>query len=189
LYESWLNKIGFTYLWFEKNEFKNIVWSDKFYTNYINSIKLLKDYKNKIKITCDIVFNDFLINELDVIINNLLEIWITHINFKYPFNTWKQLLENKIKIYSNKLISFLQTIDISYNILYIPTCYLKWFEDKIYDFENDYIMDWKYIFSLKDTLNNAFYKEEQCRECIYKTSCFWLEKWLKLELIPIKYYG
>lgn len=189
LSKSWLNEIWFTYLWNQKKVFKDIVWNDKYFDNYINSLDLLEDFKDNIKITCDIVLNDFLVDDLENIINLLLKKWIKHINFKYPFYTWKKHMENRIKNYSSILISFLQTIDISYNILYIPTCYLNWLEEKIYDYENDYIMDWEYIFSLKDTLNNVFYKENQCNECIYKINCFWLEKWLKLELIPTKNYG
>lgn len=187
LINSGLNEIWFTYFWYTENTFSNIVGNSSYFSKYRDNIALIKN--SNIRLVSDIVLNDFLIDDLENIIYDLEQNWINHINFKYPFNTGKNLLANRIPEYSEKLRFFLDKKDFSYNILYIPTCFLNWFENKVYKTEYDYISDWNYLFSLKETLDKNFYKEDECKNCLYKETCFWLEKWLKLELKPIKNNG
>jgi molybdenum cofactor biosynthesis enzyme MoaA len=181
---SGLNEIWFTYFGYDETTFLNIVGNSNYFAKYRDNIALIKD--SNIRLVSDIVLNDFLIDDLENILNDLEKVGISHINFKYPFNTGKSFLPNKIMEYSEKLRFFLDKKDFPYNILYIPTCFLNWFEDKVYKTEKDYISDWNYLFSLKETLDKNFYKENNCEDCLYKQTCFWLEKWYSLELKPIK---
>jgi len=189
LVRSGINSLGFTYLWLEKKTFFYITWNMWKYSTYISSLNYLSKYLKKVNINVDIVLNEYIIDNIEVETNNLLELWFINFNYKFPFFTWKTRLNYDLFMYSEKLKSFLIWKKINFSILYIPSCYLQWLENNIYDFKNDYIYDFKYFFSLKDSINKLYWKFDECNNCKYFDKCFWFETGNKNIFKPLIKHG
>jgi organic radical activating enzyme len=177
LLKSGINLLGVTYLWLEKKTFVSITWNMWKYFTYIASLNYLFKYSDQvdINIDIDIVLNEYIIDNIEAETNKLLKLWFNSFNYKFPFFTWKNRLNYDLILYSEKLKSFLIWKNFNFSILYIPTCYLQWLENHIYDFKNDYIYDFKYYFSLNDSINKIYRKFNECNNCKYFEKCFWFE--------------
>lgn len=175
LINLWITWIWFTYLWLDKMTFISVTWNVWKFSLYSNMLFFLSNYINQIDINVDIVLNEHIIDNIWLETNKLLELWFKNFNYKFPFFTWKTILNYDLRLYSDKLRSFLIWKNFNFNILYIPTCYLKWLENKIYDFNNDYIYDFKYFFSLRDSIDKIYQKFDECNNCEYYNKCFWFE--------------
>lgn len=189
LIKSWITSLWFTYLWINKNTFFSITWNIKQFYLYNNSLNYIINYNKLINITIDIVLNKYIIDKIWEETNKLLKLWFKNINYKFPFFTWNNKLNYDLIYYSDKLKNFLLWKKFKFYILYIPTCYLEWLENHIYDFSNDYIYDFNYFFSLKESIDKIYEKFENCNDCKNKESCFWFEKINNKLFKPIKIYG
>lgn len=176
LIKVWITSIGFTYLWLDKMTFMSITWNVWKYSSYSSMVTFISSYSNQVDINVDIVLNEYIIDNIWIETEKLLDLWFKNFNYKFPFFTWKNRLNYDLVLYSEKLKSFLIWKKLNFSILYIPTCYLKWLENKIYDFNNDYIYDFKYFFSLKESIEKIYEKFNECNNCNYKEKCFWFEK-------------
>ena len=176
LLKSGINSLWFTYLWIDKKTFLSITWNIWKFSSYISSLNYLSNYVKEIIINVDIVLNEYIIDNINIETNKLLELGFTNFNYKFPFFNWKTRLNYDIHLYSEKLKSFLIWKNFNFTILYLPTCYLKWLENKIYDVSNCYIYDFKYLFSLKESIERVYKKFNKCNKCDYKEKCFWFEK-------------
>ena len=176
LLKYWITELWFTYLWLDKTTFISITWNVWKFTLYSEMLNFISNYINEIDINIDIVLNDHIIDNIWDNTEKLLSLWFKNFNYKFPFFTWKKRLEYDLKEYSDKLKEYLIWKNFNFFILYIPTCYLKWLEKNIYNFKNDFIYDFKYNFSLEESILNLYEKFDECNKCEYKGSCFWFEK-------------
>lgn len=186
LIKSWITSLWFTYLWLDKKTFLSITWGIWKFSIYVSSINYISNYLDKLDIKVDIVLNEYIIDSIWIETSKLLCLWFNNINYKFPFFTWKSRLDYNLIDYSEKLKDFLLWKNFNFSILYIPTCYLEWLEKHVYDFNNDYIYDFNYLFSLKNSINKIYEKFDECNDCEYKDKCFWFEKGNKNIFKPLK---
>jgi len=176
LLKYWITGLWFTYLWLDKRTFISITWNVWKFTLYSEMLNFISNYINEIDINIDIVLNDHIIDNIWDNTEKLLSLWFKNFNYKFPFFTWKKRLEYDLKEYSDKLKEYLIWKNFNFYILYIPTCYLKGLEKYIYNYKKDFIYDFKYSFSLEQSISKLYEKFDECNKCEYKGSCFWFEK-------------
>lgn len=177
LINIWITKIWLTYFWKTEEIFDKITCSDKQYSNYKTNLDNLQIIKKDIDITLDLVLNDEFLADIKSILNEIKSFSFQNVNIKFPLPIWKQVLDCDIKEYTDVLIWNLKCIEnFNYKILYFPTCHLEWLENKIYSFWNDHIFDWKYTFSLQESIDKNFPKPDDCNACKLSSSCYWYIK-------------
>lgn len=176
LIKSGITSIWFTYLWLEKMTFISITWNVWKFSLYNNMLEILVNYTEQIDINIDIVLNEYIINNIWTQTEELLELGFKNFNYKFPFFTWKKRLNYDLVLYSDKLKNYLIWKKFNFSILYMPICYLEGLENSIYNYNNDYIYDFKYFFSLKESIEKMYEKFEECNKCIYNKKCYWFEK-------------